>query len=229
MEKPLDNLIGLYCIEAYCGYAGHLKIKCSKYTDTLTLLTNDLKEPEWEFETVSAAWRLSEKETILTGSYEDEEHNDNFLKSLIGKKVLEIKNNNATDFSLVFQDKFEIETFNQGLDFPSLELCNTVDESCLILSPQGKWNPAKDEGGFTDKEELHSLHSKQTDKRWEKIVPAKSFDNHCNNCAYFLSTNGRFYFWDYGICSNKKSLYDGKVVGVKSTCMYFDFELKAEK
>lgn len=229
MEKPLKTLIGLYCIEAYCGYAGHLIIKCSKYADTLTLLANDLKEPEWQFETVSAAWRLSENETMLTGAYENEEHNDNYLKSLIGKKILEIKNSNSTDFSLVFQDKFIIETFNQGLDFPPLELYDTVDKSCLILSPQGKWNPAEDAVGFTDKEELQNLHSKQTNKRWGKVVPPKSFDNHCNNCAYFLSTSGRFYFWDYGICSNIKSLYDGKVVGVKSTCMYFDFELKTEK
>ncbi len=229
MENPLDNLVGLYCVEAYRGYAGHLKIKCSKYTDTLTLLTNDLKEPEWQFETVSAAWRLSENEIILTGSYEDEEHNDNYLKPLIGKKIVEIKNNNATDFSLVFQDKFKIETFNQGLDFHPLELYNTINESCLILSPIGQWILAKDEIGFSDKEELQSLHSEKTDKRWEKIVPVKSFDNNCNNCAYYLLTSGRFYFWDYGICSNRKSTYDGKVVGIKSTCMYFDFELKTEK
>jgi hypothetical protein len=229
MEKPLDNLIGLYCIEAYCGYAGRLKINCSKYTDTLTLLTNDLKEPEWQFETVSAAWRLSEKEMILTGSYENEEHNDNFLKSLIGKKIVKIKNNNTTDFSLVFQNELKIDTFNQGLDFPPLELYNTVEGSCLILSPQGQWSAAKDEIGSTEKEELQNFHSEQTDKRWKKVVPPKSFDNHCNNCAYFLSTSGRYYFWDYGICSNKNSHYDGKVVGVKSTCMYFDHELKTDK
>lgn len=229
MEKPLDNLIGLYCIEAYCGYAGQLIIRCSKYTDTLTLLINDLEKPEWQFNTVSAAWRLSENETMLTGYFEDAEHKDNYLKSLIGKKVLEIKNNNATDFSLVFQNKFKIETFNQGLDFPPIELYNTVDESCLILSPHGQWDLAKDEVGFTDKEELQSLHSEQTHKRWELIVPPKSFDNHCTNCAYFLSTSGQFYFWDYGICSNKKSIHDGKVVGVRSTCEYYDYELEPEE
>lgn len=226
MEKPLDKLIEHICIKAYCGYAGRLKIQFSIFADLLTILTNDLKEPEWQFETGSAAWRLLENQTLLTGSCDDAEHNDKYLESLIGKKIIEVRNINETDFSLIFQDNFKIETFNHGLDSPLLEFYNTNGAYFLTLSPHGKWNREPAISGLTDDEELLNIHSEQTNKRWKKIVPTDSFDNHCKDCAYFISISGRFYFWDYGLCSNGKSIFDGKVVGIKSSCSNFDYELK---
>ena len=70
---------------------------------------------------------------------------------------------------MVFQNNFNIETFSQGLDFPPLELYNTVDESCMILNPLGEWNPAKGEVGFTHKEELLKLDDKIFDEA-EKLT-----------------------------------------------------------
>jgi len=223
MEKPLNKLIGLYCYEALSGFNGHLVIKCR---NSLKILAKNLLEPEWRFETVSATWRLSQKGNILTGYYENEEHNDKHLKDLIGKRVIDIKNNNKTDFNILFQDDFLIETFSHGLEFHPLELSNNLEESILILNSHGKWSKDLDELGLTEKEELQNLHSEESHKRWKLVIPARSNDNHCCNCAYFLTINGRFYFWDYGICSNKKSNFDGKVVGNNSSCTNFDHELK---
>lgn len=224
MDNPLDNLIGLYCIKAYSGFAGQLKIKCHNSFDPLTLLSDNFKKPGWYFETGSAAWRLSENGAIQTGAFEEAQHKDTALKALIGKKVVAIKKNNATDFSLIFQDNFTIDTFHQAVEYQPLKFCNMLENIYLFLSTEGNWYPQPDSTGFTDDDELQHAHSEQAHKRWEQFVPRTSFDNNCRNCAYFIPSSGRYYFWDYGVCSHKNSVYDGQVVGVNSTCEYFDFE-----
>ena len=218
MENPLDNLIGLYCIEAYIGYWEQFKLCCSKFPDST--------EPEWLFETGLAAWRLLENGNVVT--FEDKKERDNALKPLIGKKIVGIKKNSATDYSIIFPDNFQIDTFQQGIDAYSLELNNYEIPFYLSLDLQGNWNPIKESEGYTGKEKLANLHVEQTGKRWEKIVPRKSYDNHCTNCVYFVTLGGGYNFWKYGICSNKLSYYDGAVVSESSTCEYFDYELLSE-
>lgn len=88
MDNPLDKLIGLYCIKAYSGFAGQVKIKCSQSFEPSTLLSDDFKKPGWYFATNSAGWRLCENGTILTGSCQEAKHQDAYLKSLIGKKEI---------------------------------------------------------------------------------------------------------------------------------------------
>lgn len=231
-DNPFDNLIGLYCIESWCGYAGHLIIDLSTHPDKLSLLADNMEEAEWRFETVSAAWRLISNRTFQTGGYEDEEHNNQRLKSLLGSQVVKVQHNNKTDISIFFDNGFQVDTFLQGEAYPPFELHNRIkgtDELYVIqLTIHGEWIEPEDIE-FTDEEKLASEHSENTEKRWKNFVPAKSFDNHCRNCAYFLATSGRFYFWDFGVCSNGKSIYDGKVVGVKSSCEHFCIDLKLDE
>ena len=231
-NNPFDNLIGLYCIESWCGYAGHLIIELSTYPDKLSLLADNMEEPEWRFEIVSAAWRLTSNQIFQTGGYEDAEHNDKKLKSLVGSKVVKVQHNNKTDISVFFDNGFQLDTFLQGEEYTPFELQKRIkgtDEiKVLELTIHGEWKES-DELEFTDEEKLASEHSENTEKRWKGLVPAKSYDNHCRDCAYFLATSGRFYFWDFGICSNGKSNFDGKVVGVKSSCEHFSFDLKLDE
>ncbi len=231
-EKPLDNLIGLHCIESWCGYAGHLIIDLSMYPDKLSLLTSNLEEAEWRFETVSAAWRLTSNQIFQTGGYEDAEHNDQRLKLLLGSKVVKVQYNNKTDISIFFDNGFQVDTFLQGEEHPTFELHNRIkgtnELTVLELTTHGEWKEP-DDLEYTDEEKLANEHSENTEKRWKDLIPKKSIDNHCRNCAYFLATSGRFYFWDFGICSNGKSAFDGKVVGVKSSCEHFSFDLKLDE
>ena len=227
-DNPFDNLIGLHCIECRCGYAGHLIIELSSYPDKLSLLTKNLEKAEWRFETVSAAWRLTSDQKFQTGGSETEEHNDTKLKLILGSKVVKVQHNNKTDISIFFDNGFQIDTFLQGEKFPPFELHLCIqgahDPKILEMTIHGEWQEPEDIG-FTDEDELANNHSENTQKRWEEIVPARSIHNPCRNCAYYLQTSGRFYFWDFGICSNGKSAFDGKVVGVNSSCEYFCFEL----
>ncbi len=231
-DNPFNNIIGLHCIESWCGYAGHLIMDLSTYPDKLSLLINNLEEAEWRFETVSAAWRLMSNQIFQTGSSENYEHNDKRLKLLSGTKVVKVQHNNKTDITIFFENGFQVDTFLQGEEFPPFELHGPIKETDEInviqLTVHGEWISFENTG-LTDEEKQVSEHSENTEKRWRNIVPVESFDNHCRNCAYFLKTSGQFYFWDYGICSNGKSLYDGKVVGIKSSCEHFSFDLEFEE
>jgi hypothetical protein len=224
--KPLEKLVELYCVKAYCGYAGRIILHFDK---NLELSKTDEQEVDWVFETISSAWRLSKNENLLTGSYEDYEHNDNEFRNLVGKKLLSIEHLNSTDVNLKFENNFQLAIFNHGITHPTLEIFsqkNYSEKTHLILQYTGEWKESEPNEGFTDKEEVAYQHSEKCYSRWKDIVPPESVDNHCRDCAYFLSNSGRFYFWDFGLCSNKKSVFDGKVVGAKSTCEYYNYELE---
>ena len=150
---------------------------------------------------------------------------------LLGSKVTKVNQNSKTDISIFFDNGFQVDTVLQGDRHTPFKIINHLRETnefkVIELTIHGSWK-TPDELEFTDVEKLSSKHSENTVKRWKDIVPAKSFNNHCRNCTYYLSTSGRFYFWDFGICSNGKSVYDGKVVGVKSSCENYSFNLNDE-
>ena len=95
--NPLQKLVELYCVKAYCGYAGRIILHFNINNE---LQKTESKDVDWIFETISSAWRLSKNDKFLTGSYEDYEHNDNEFKNLIGKKLLSIEYLNNTDIIL---------------------------------------------------------------------------------------------------------------------------------
>jgi hypothetical protein len=75
--------------------------------------------------------------------------------------------------------------------------------------------------GLTRDEELFSMHSEKFNQRWSALVPQGKTCNVCIECGYYMPIVGKFYFWDYGLCSNEASSNDGKLVGVKSGCEFF--------
>jgi len=227
--NPLEKLVEFYCVKAYCGYAGRIILHFNKDKE---LLKTESEDVDWIFETISSAWRLSKNEKLLTGSYEDYEHNDNEFKNLLGKKLLSIEYLTNTDIKLKFENDFHFITFNHGNTHETLEVYTLKDyskETHLILQYTGEWRECQEDEGFTNEEKIRNKHSEKCCSRWENIVPPKSVDNNCRNCAYFLSNSGEFYFWDFGLCSNEKSDFDGRVVAVKSSCEYFDSELNTEE
>ena len=230
-DKPLDSIIGLYCIESRSSLIGMTIFEFSRCSDKLSLLIQDFDEVEYTMVLVSAAWRLSADQVLVTGSYENTESKDAGLRKLLGCKLEKVQYNNHADLSLFFENGYRIDTFQQSEDFPVMELFyrgpETAEPNVISLEASGKWVDA-DDSGLTDDEKLAATHSENTEMRWRLMVPPDSPVNHCANCAYFLSTSGRFYFWDFGMCSNRKSNYDGQAVGAKSTCDRFRRELDAD-
>ena len=80
--------------------------------------------------------------------------------------------------------------------------------------------------GLNPEEYVLDIYSKKTAERWSLKVPKTGNDNFCKNCSYFIEIAGKFYFWDYGVCSNKKSEFDGKITNVKSTCTYYSEKIE---
>ena len=231
MINPIENLIGLFCIKAYEGYAGRILISFSADKNKINQSKIDKLKAEWVFEIVSSAWRLQITDIFLAGSYQQYEQNDKELTKLIGLKLISASINNKTDVTLHFENGFTLDTFCQGNSFPSIEIyseINYTNESHLILLETGLWVKNAVDEDFTDIEEIENKHSENCYNRWINIVPQKTFDNHCRDCSYFLPIRGQFYFWDFGLCSNDKSLFDGRVVGVKSSCEYFDEDIIIE-
>jgi hypothetical protein len=197
------------------------------------LKTNiETEDADWVFETDYATWRLLENDKLLTGSCENYKHNDDELKKLIGKKLLSAEYLNKTDINLKFENNFSVTTFNLSTNDRILEVfCfkNTNERTYWILENTGEWkeeDPDVPCAGLTEIEKIESQHSENCYNRWKNIAPQDSFDNHCRDCAYFLPNSGRFYFGDFGLCSNGESIYDGRVVGVKSSCEHYDDELQ---
>lgn len=50
-----------------------------------------------------------------------------------------------------------------------------------------------------------SKHSEKFHERWRDLVPQYESLS-CSECAYYMPVVGKFYFWDYGLCSNEDSL-----------------------
>jgi hypothetical protein len=227
MTKHLEKIIGLSCIKSFCGYAGHLKISFSKEKNIVDLFINDQLNAEWEFETISGAWRLTQNDHLLTGSYEDYEHNDHELKKIISLELLDIIHKNKADIILLFENDYKIEIFNHGNSFPIFTIYSfnkDNSENCYSLNSNNEWvKHAQEE--FTDFEKIVSDHAEKCANRWSANLPQDSIENHCKNCAYYFKNSGEFYFMDFGLCSNEKSVHDGKVVHVKTSCEHFDFEL----
>ena len=230
-RNPIEQLIGLYCVKAYDGYAGHLKLSFSRNNRRINRFENDGQKAEWVFETISSAWRLLTDNNFLAGSYEDDEYNDKELECLIGLKLTSAIFSNKTDLTLHFENGYKLETFNHANTFPVLEIYSDTDyslESHSILLETGNWEKEKENEGLTNIEEIENEHSEKCYNRWTAKAPSETFDNNCRECAYFLPISGRFYFWDFGLCCNEKSSFDGKVVGVKTSCEHFDTEIIIE-
>jgi len=73
-------------------------------------------------------------------------------------------------------------------------------------------------GKLTQIEEILSSLSESCHKRWDGIVNQEESASKCDDCFFFRGLDGHFYFWDYGICSNEDSMFDGKLVSVDSGC-----------
>ncbi|TGL59006.1 DUF3027 domain-containing protein [Leptospira ognonensis] len=73
-----------------------------------------------------------------------------------------------------------------------------------------------------DNEEI--TFSEETTKRWGSSFEDPLLGN-CTNCKFYIRLNASYNFLDYGVCSNKSSNFDKKIVNVKSGCPNFKKEI----
>jgi hypothetical protein len=170
------------------------------------------------------AWRMTSIHEFKTGSYESTECKDDGLKELIGSKLVKIQYNTPTDLIFFFDNGYQIETFKHSSENGLMELFSfeqgEKEPTVIQMEASGDWSVAEDISFTKDEKEFYK-HSEDTDSRWELLLPADDSDTPCSKCAYYLPVRGQFHFWNYGLCSNQDSVYDGRAVSDNCSCAYF--------
>lgn len=231
MKKMIDDnylklkLIGLDCWSSYLTYPNALVLNFGNKIEYLNQRSEKKYEGEFNFRSDFSIWRIRDKENYLCGSYLLEEENESILQNLNLGKLLDFKQTKNDDFLFVFENSYEIDI-----------LCSTNDENMFTVSIQNeeyvsfnqknKWiieSLNESITSMTETENIISEHSFDCRKRWESIIPKNKNDyDFCKDCFYYLPISGTFYFFDFGLCSNSKSNWDGKVVEAKSSCEFFN-------
>jgi hypothetical protein len=156
------------------------------------------------------------------GSYQSEEESGPVLQSLSPGSLENLNLTSSLDITLTFSRGLKIEILGQSNTEPVLEIFGP--NQYYLGYNNGNWITKSGSGRdiINDEEEKLNLHSEACFKRWSHIVPQGDGDKCCEDCFYYRPIRGGFYFWDYGLCSNQQSAFDGKVVEVKSSCGFFE-------
>jgi hypothetical protein len=222
ISETLTKMIGLQCCEAKIGYADTLRLGFGKKVFYTHGTLKGVFHGEWDFSSASSAWRIVENSKLICGSYDSEEESDPVLKRLVGATLTNFTQISPLDFLFEFSNGIAVNILGQSGTDTILEVFAPEDKYLEYLD--GNWTESSSlepMQGLTNEESIIENYSKKCHERWETVVPKEQQESQCRDCVYFRSISGRFYFWDYGLCSNEISDFDGKVVAVWSGCPCF--------
>jgi hypothetical protein len=223
----INSIINLVCCKALIGYGGIIVIGLGRLIEYNHPKQKNYFHGQWEIRTNSASWRVLNGKEIVVGDYDDESLIKARLDSLIGAKLVDIRLQSlVSDAKFVFDNDMVFEFFGTSVRDYSWELIGPT----INIEAQPNKTLVKIESDFVESldpsEERISIHSEACSQRWEFLIPAKTKDHKCRNCSYYRAFQGQYFFWDYGLCSNAESIYDGKVVNINSGCEKYRSELK---
>lgn len=215
------NLIGLNCCYLRVGYGSNLKIGLGKKLFYKNPKLKGKFHGEWDILSRMTTWRIIKNGKFLCGFDDEIELCNIVLSDLECGKVTKIVQGSYSDISISFSNDIDIDFFSNSLGDPKLIVIggNRVSYE-LTLNGWEYESSDKNFKTLTDIEAILSVHSEDCSRRWEKNIPQNESVNKCTNCFYFRQIGGYFHFWDYGICSNKESTFDGKVVAFNSGCKH---------
>ena len=167
----------------------------------------------WEVMSWDGIWRVTKSNRLVFGSNSDESVIAAQLPSLIGLTIDRVDTESfAGDLRTHFTD---------GTTLEILRLTADGDTPWSIKGPT-QWFPDDGTGAeLTEQEEQLSAHAEACFTRWRQTVPMDNMERGCTQCTYYCHLQGASYFWDFGVCTNPHSEYDGKVVNIGSTCQSF--------
>jgi hypothetical protein len=224
IKDEIQTIVSLACSKACLGYGGVLLLQLGISSKK----DHEVLNKECEIRTNNASWRLIKGKNVVVGDYDDESCIKKELKSLVGSSIVEIKlEPMVTDIKMFFDDGLVLEIFGSSSNEYAWEL--SVHDGYIQALPTNVLRRIA--SNFTENmnsdEEAISSHSKACAARWEPQVSVSNTAKNCEECAYYRALQGQFHFWDYGLCTNSESRYDGKVVNIKSSCHSYNAELKA--
>lgn len=222
-EEIYSRLKHLECCYIRVGYGGKLRLG---FGNKIFYEQPRLKGKfygEWDITSMYCSWRISRGNDFICG-YDDEiEFCDEVLENLNFGCISDIIQLSPFDIRMIFDTNLVIDFFLQSLDGASIIILGEKEKIAFELFSDG-WEQSASEklsGKLTEIEEAVSNLSECCHERWKNLVPKNENGYKCDDCFYYNGLDGSFYFWDYGICSNKDSIHDGKLVSVCSGCCSF--------
>lgn len=226
IEYVKDKLIGLRSCYIGVAYGCHLKLSLG---EKRFYENNELKgkfHGDWDIVSSQCTWRVRRDKVILCGYGDEIEYSSEKLHLLELGTVKDIKQSEIFDLTIVFDSGIIIDYFMNITYEPQLTI-NSNENLAYELTEEGfmEIDPKELFQKSSKIDSVLSAYSDECCKRWSNLVSKTSSDNICDNCFYFRSIDGSFYFWKFGLCSNGASKFDGKLVGIQSGCEQFK-ELK---
>lgn len=229
IPDKLREMIGLQCCGAKLALGKGLRIEFGKqvFNYHTKSQNKDVFHGEWDLISKYSSWRVVKDKKIVCSEYDGEEFSEPYVKSLLTGNLQNIIQDSTFDFSLVFDNGVKVQFFGiSNMD------C-AIEVSCLnniffeFIAGHG-WTEKTSTSceGLTKNEEILAEHSERFNNRWGELVPQSETCSFCVTCGYYMPIVGKFYFWDYGLCSNESSINDGKLVCVKSGCEAFSETIK---
>lgn len=213
-------MIGLNTSEIKVGYGSWLKLGFGEkiFFDKTKLKGRYMFEIN--VSSIHSAWRVFKDAEFICGSDDEIDYCSKLLDKLTAGKIVDILELSKFDIRITFESGIIIDFFCQSTEGVTLSALDYINRISFEFYHNGWEQSDSNEvtGKLTEIEKVLSSLSDDCQNRWQNIVPNKDDDNECDNCFYFRGINGHFYFWDYGICSNKESKNDSKLVNVKSGC-----------
>ena len=220
----LRKMIGLKCCAAKLTLDKGLRIEFGKQVFRYYSKGQgkEVFRGEWDLISKWSSWRVVQDSRIACSACDGEEFSEPLVKSLLIGKLQNIIQESTFDLSLVFDNGVKVEFFGISDTDCAIEVWCSDNIFVEFIAGQG-WTEKTSTSceGLTKDEELLANHSEKFHQRWGDLVPQNENCSFCMECGFFMPIAGKFYFWDYGLCSNEASNNDGKLVGVKSGCKVF--------
>lgn len=217
IQPYLDEIIGSPVSLPWKGYGSEIYLEIGQLTQN--------KDSRFQHKNgeacimVSWDWRLEQGQLILFGSSNSSPQIANGLNTLQDTLVqsIEIKGT-VPELEVRFSNDLLLRSmlmFNSNPEWSIKALCGKwlYPRNGLIFLGEGT-------ASLSEEEEKSFLMAELAAKRWNVPIDKPQKGN-CMNCGFFAAIDGSGYLLDYGICQAENSIFDGRVVNVKSGCPTF--------
>jgi hypothetical protein len=228
MANIFDEVRGILISQQSCflrvGYGSQIKVGLGEKIFYNSPKLKGKFYGEWDIVSDSCVWRVVKEEKILCGYGDEIKYCNEVFESIQLDRIKDILQITPMDFSIVFETGLRIDYLCESTDGTVLSIFDNKNKVVFELTLDGWIKSSSNEsfGKLTELESILSQHSEECQNRWEAFISVNESNNQCMDCFYFRGITGGFYFWDYGICSNEKSKFDGKLVNVESGCCSFN-------
>ena len=223
MEKILDNfqyyiddLVGLPVSLAWKGYGSQIYLEIGKLAPLNKKQNHRCGEAcisiGWD-------WRVEKGSEILFGSSNSGPEINNRLKTL---ENAVIKSINITkiipEIEVGFSNNLRLMSMLMLNDNPDWSIKTLTKE--WVYPKKGAIYIGDGTSVLSEKEEARLKLSELAAKRWD-VPKDQEITGNCTDCHFYAPIDGEGCLLDYGVCLNENSVFDGRIINLKSGCRFF--------